>query len=148
MCCIINFYYCFIFRNKGIAQNVLTKELHIPANNLSYQFKTLETQGLLVKQPSVIRKNGTIVSTNMIYLARYATHLGFQQRLEITKTDQTSMDGEAVDSHTGTHDDSVTENIFVKDFVPAMKAICDKLAKAEGKVCSEHDLNPHTYFFA
>lgn len=99
-----------------------------------------------MKQPSVIRKNGSIVSTNMIYLARYAKHLGFQQRLEITRTDQMMTDGDAIDSGTGTHDDLVTENVSVKDFVPAMKAICDKLAKAEGKVCSEHDLNPHTYF--
>lgn len=75
----------------------------------------------------------------MIYLARYAKHLGSQQRLEITRKDQLLMDGEGADGDTGTHDDVVNgvvaDNICVKDFVPALKAICDKLEKTEGKVC-------------
>ncbi|KAH6827918.1 hypothetical protein C2S53_014880 [Perilla frutescens var. hirtella] len=133
-----------VARNNGIPQSDLTKELHIPANNLSYQFKTLETQGLLVKQPTVIRKNDTIVATNMLYLARYAKHLGSQQRLEITRKNQLLMDGEAADGHTGTQDDLasniVAEDVQVKDFLPALKAICEKLEKAKGKVLVVSDI--------
>lgn len=76
----------------------------------------------------------------MVYLSRYAKHFGSQQRLEITRTDQMLTDGEGADGHTGTNDDVVTgivaENVSVTDFVPALKAICDKLEKAEGKVCT------------
>ncbi|XP_057786718.1 uncharacterized protein LOC131004125 isoform X2 [Salvia miltiorrhiza] len=65
-------------------------------------------------------------------------------RLEITRTDQMLRDGEGADGHTGTNDDGVTgivaENVSVKDFVPALKAICDKLEKAEGKVLVVSDL--------
>ncbi|KAL1538122.1 hypothetical protein AAHA92_26902 [Salvia divinorum] len=133
-----------VARNNGIAQNDLTKELNIAANNLSYQFKTLETRGLIAKQPSVIRKNGNIASTNMLYLACYARHFGSQQRLEITRTDRMFMDGERADGHTGTNDDVVNgivaEDISVKDFIPALKAICDKLEKAEGKVLVVSDI--------
>ncbi|XP_047960632.1 uncharacterized protein LOC125205627 isoform X1 [Salvia hispanica] len=126
-------------RNNGIAQNDLTKELQIPANNLCYQFKTLETKGLIVKQPTVIRKNGSIVSTNMLYLARYARHFGSQQRLEITRTDQMLMGGEGADGHDVVNG-IVAESVSVKDFIPALKAICDKLEKAEGKVLVVSDI--------
>ncbi|KAL1551739.1 hypothetical protein AAHA92_19540 [Salvia divinorum] len=128
-----------VARNNGIAQNDLTRELQIPANNLCYQFKTLESKGLIVKQPTVIRKNGSIVSTNMLYLARYARHFGSQQRLEITRTDQMSMDGEGADGHDVVNG-IVAESISVKDFIPALKAICDKLEKAEGKVLVVSDI--------
>lgn len=132
-----------VFRNNGIAQNELTKELCIPANNLFYQLKRLETQGLIVRQPTVIRKkqafnnreqkSDSIVATNMLYLYRYGKHLGCQQRLEITKEDKLLMDREVADGHTETGDD-FGKNVHVKDFLPALKAICDKLEKAEGKV--------------
>lgn len=137
-----------VFRDNGVAQNELTKEFQIPANNLFYQFKKLETQGLIVRHQSVIRKkqnsnnkertSGSIVTTNMLYLYRYGKHLGTQQRLEITKEDQIFMDSEVADSHSETGNDfgkeTVTDNVHVKDFIPALKAICDKLEKAEGKV--------------
>lgn len=74
----------------------------------------------------------------MLYLYRYGKHLGAQQRLEITKEDQLFMDREVADGHIETVNDfgkeSVTENVHVMDFIPALKAICDKLEKAEGKV--------------
>ncbi|XP_042053546.1 uncharacterized protein LOC121798548 isoform X2 [Salvia splendens] len=128
-----------VARNNGIAQNDLTKELQIPANNLCYQFKTIEAKGLIVKQPTVIRKNGSIVSTNMLYLARYARHFGSQQRLEITRTDQMLMGGEGTDGHDVVNG-IVAESISVKDYIPALKAICDKLEKAEGKVLVVSDI--------
>lgn len=134
-----------VFRSSGIAQSVLGKELHIAANNLFYQLKRLEIQGLIVRHPTVIRKkqasdnreqnNNLAVSTNMIYLYRYGQHLGCQKRLEITKEDDPLMDAEG---HLETGDDFVKESvkgdIHVKDFLPALRAICDKLEKAQGKV--------------
>ncbi|KAL8458672.1 hypothetical protein ACS0TY_036253 [Phlomoides rotata] len=143
-----------VARDNGVAQNELTKEFRIPANNLFYQFKKLETQGLIVRHQSVIRKNkasnnkeqksGSIVTTNMLYLYRYGKHLGSQQRLEITKEDQIFMDSEVAGGHTETGNDfgkeTATDNVHVKDFIPALKAICDKLEKAEGKVLVVSDI--------
>ncbi|XP_073118562.1 uncharacterized protein [Henckelia pumila] len=141
-------------RKNGIAQNDLTKQLRIPANNLFYQLKKLETQGLIVRQPTVIRKkeaanNGepksdSVVTTNMLYLYRYGKHLSSQQRLEITKEDKLLVDRGVADGLTETNDDFGEDiakgDVRVKDFLPALKTICDKLEKAEGKVLVVSDL--------
>ena len=82
------------------------------------------------------------MSTNMLYLARYARHFGSQQRLEITRTDQMLMGGEGADGHDVVNG-IVAESVSVKDFIPALKAICDKLEKAEGKVWNLQYLDPH-----
>ncbi|PIN22319.1 hypothetical protein CDL12_04982 [Handroanthus impetiginosus] len=143
-----------VARTNGIAQSELAKELRIAANNLFYQLKRLETQGLIVRQPTVLRKkqtsnsrepnNGSIVYTNMLYLYRYGKHLGCQQRLEIIKEDNLFMDREVADANTETGDDLgkeiVKEDVHVKDFLPALKAICDKLDKAQGKVLVVSDI--------
>ncbi|KAL0441362.1 UNVERIFIED_CONTAM: hypothetical protein Sradi_0075100 [Sesamum radiatum] len=143
-----------VARANGIAQSELAKELRIAANNLFYQLKRLEIQGLIVRHPTVIRKkqasssreqnNGSIVATNMLYLYRYGKHLGCQQRLEITKEDNLLMDKEVADGHTENFDDLgkeiAKEDIHVKDFLPALKAICDKLENTQGKVLVVSDL--------
>lgn len=101
-----------------------------------------------MRQPTVIRKkqasntgelnNCSIVSTNMLYLYRFAKHLGCQQRLEITKEDNPLPDREVAENHLETSDDLgkeyAKEDINVKDFLPALKAVCDELEKARGKV--------------
>ncbi|KAL9157086.1 hypothetical protein ABFS82_09G122300 [Erythranthe guttata] len=141
-------------RKNGIAQSELAKELRIAANNLFYQLKKLEIQGMIVRQPTVIRtkqashngepKNDSIVSTNMLFLCRYAEHFGCQQRLEITKEDKLSMDREVADARTETGDDYGNEiakdDVLVKDFLPQLKAICDKLEKVHGKVLVVSDI--------
>lgn len=141
-------------RKNGIAQNDLTKQLRIPANNLFYQLKKLETQGLIVRQPTVIRKkeaanntepkSDSIVSTNMLYLYRYGKHLSCQQRLEITKEDNLLVDRGVADGLAETNgdfgEDMAKGDVRVKDFLPALKTICDKLEKAEGKVLVVSDL--------
>ncbi|KAL0354484.1 UNVERIFIED_CONTAM: hypothetical protein Sradi_3895300 [Sesamum radiatum] len=146
-----------VARANGIAQSELAKELHIAANNLFYQLKRLEIQRLIVRHPTVIRKkqasssreqnNGSIVATNMLYLYRYGKHLGCQQRLEITKEDNLLMEKEVADGHTETFDDFgkeiAKEDIHVKDFLPALKAICDKLENSgQGQAC----LSLHFYY--
>ncbi|KAK6148741.1 hypothetical protein DH2020_016266 [Rehmannia glutinosa] len=143
-----------VARTNGIAQSELSKELRIAANNLFYQLKRLETQGFIVRQPTVIRtkqasnnretNNDSIVATNMLYLYRYGKHMGSQQRLEITKEDKLVMDREVADGHTETGNDFgkeiAKEDVHVKDFLPALKAICDKLEKAPGKVLVVSDI--------
>ncbi|KAL6514977.1 hypothetical protein OROGR_020556 [Orobanche gracilis] len=141
------------FRKNGIAQSELSKELSIEPKNLFYPLKRLESQGLIVRQSTVIRtkqalnterNNDSVVTTNMIYLYRYAKHFGSQQRLEITKEDKLLMDREVADGHTETGkefgEEIAKENVQVKDFLPALKAICEKLDNAQGKVLVISDL--------
>lgn len=109
--------------------------------NFFFPLKTLETLGLIVKVPAIIRKKlpsnrrepnvDGPVHTNMLYLFRYGKHLSSQQRLEICKE-------ELGDTQTETGGDFAEEvekkNIHVKDFLPAIEAICAKLEEAQGKV--------------
>ncbi|KAL3850329.1 hypothetical protein ACJIZ3_012211 [Penstemon smallii] len=133
-------------RTNGIAQNELAKELRMPPNNLFYQLKTLETLGLIVRLPTIIRKkhqsssntrkepkNDSVVHTNMLYLYRHGKHLGCQQRLEISKEED--------DGNDFTNEIIIEkEDVRVKDFLPALKDICDKLETSEGKVLVVSDI--------
>ncbi|GFP90591.1 hypothetical protein PHJA_001203200 [Phtheirospermum japonicum] len=135
-----------VARTNGIAQSELSKELRIAPNNLFYPLKRLETQKLILRQPTVIRKkqssnreytNDSVVTTNMLYLYRFGKHLGSQQRLEITKEDKLLMDREGADD---SDEEIAKEDVHVKDFLPALKAICEKLEKAQGKVLVVSDI--------
>lgn len=107
-----------------------------------YVLQGLESRGLIVRQSTIIRKkeaggegeykSGSVVNTNMVYLYRYAKHLGHLQRLEITKEDKTSFDNEDDEMEVATGDGVSEERIT--DFVPAIRAICDRLEKSHGKV--------------
>lgn len=101
--------------------------------------RSLECQGLIVKQCALERKKETsadgesknlpCVSTNLVYLHRYAKQLGSHRRFEITKEEQ------KLKSPDGANGNSRGEmDVLVRDYTPEMKAICDKLAKANGKV--------------
>lgn len=94
-------------------------------------------------------KSGSTVTTNMLHLYRYAKHLGSQQRLEIIKEDKPFVDGEVADGNAATGDGfsegTAKEVVHVKDFLPALKAICDKLEEAEGKVSHIPLSNPVLY---
>ncbi|XP_022853182.1 uncharacterized protein LOC111374704 isoform X2 [Olea europaea var. sylvestris] len=143
-----------IARTNGITQSELAKELGIKGNKIFYVLKKLETQGLIVRQSTVVRtkessnegdpKSGSTVTTNMLHLYRYAKHLGSQQRLEIIKEDKPFVDGEVADGNAATGDGfsegTAKEVVHVKDFLPALKAICDKLEEAEGKVLVVSDI--------
>lgn len=137
-----------IARTDGVTQNDLAKEFGIKNNNIYYILRGLESRGLIVRQSTIIRKkevgnegeykNGSIVNTNMLYLYRYARHLGCLQRLEITKEDKVSTDNDNIDGEVGTRDgvpeEGIKEDVHIKDYVPALRAICDRLEKADGKV--------------
>ncbi|KAJ9559703.1 hypothetical protein OSB04_004863 [Centaurea solstitialis] len=138
-----------VARTDGVTQNDLAKEFGIKGNNIFYILRGLESRGLIVRQSTIIRKkeaegeykNGSIVNTNMLYLYRYAKHLGSLQRLEITKEDKAS---DNVDGEVGTRDavpeEGVKEDVHIKDYVPALRAICDRLEKADGKVLVISDI--------
>ncbi|KAL3824487.1 hypothetical protein ACJIZ3_020516 [Penstemon smallii] len=143
-----------VARTNGIAQSELAKDLRMAPNNLFYPLKRLETLGLIVRLPTIIRKkqaskgrepnSDSTVQTNMLYLYRFGKHLDCQQRLEISKEDKILMDREVGDGHSQSGDDFTEEiqkeDVHVKDFLPALKDICDKLEKADGKVLVVSDI--------
>lgn len=78
------------------------------------------------------------VATNMLHLYRYGKQLGYQQRLEIIKENIPLFDSDVADvtaaNSAGFPKGLVKEDVNVKDYLPALKAICDKLEQADGKV--------------
>ncbi|KAL6271856.1 hypothetical protein ACE6H2_028767 [Prunus campanulata] len=137
-------------RTDGITQSQLSKELGIQGENYHYKVRNLECQGLIVKRPALERKknagdeghssNNLSVTTNVIYLYRYAENLSSQQKIEITKVEQTKESfGNAKEIPAGGDGFSgkgVKKDVLVKKdyLISAMKAVCDKLEQANGKV--------------
>ncbi|XP_057977726.1 uncharacterized protein LOC131164495 isoform X2 [Malania oleifera] len=141
-------------RTNGITQSQLAKELGKNANNMFFVVRNLECQGLVTRHSTVMRtkkacsegesNNSSAVTTNMIYLCRYAKHLGSQQRLEITKEDK-SLDsledvGRSAMAGDGAAGECVKDEVLINDYLPALKAICDKLEAANGKVLVISDI--------
>lgn len=131
-----------------MTQNQLAKEFGIEGRNFFYIMRNLECRGLIVRQPAVVRtreacsegeqKNSSVVSTNLVYLYRYAKHLDSQQRFEISKEEQNHEslgNSNACDMHEddlpGEH---IKEDVFVNDYLPPMKVVCNRLSEANGKV--------------
>ncbi|KAH0978260.1 hypothetical protein GBA52_027979 [Prunus armeniaca] len=137
-------------RTDGITQSQLSKDLGIQGENYHYKVRNLECQGLIVKRPALERKknagdegqssNNLSVTTNVIYLYRYAENLSSQQKIENTKVEQTKESfGNAKEIPAGGDGFSgkgVKEDVLVKKdyLISAMKAVCDKLEQANGKV--------------
>ncbi|KAD3068691.1 hypothetical protein E3N88_36571 [Mikania micrantha] len=137
-----------IARTDGITQNELAKETGIKNNYIFHSLRQLETRGLIVRQSAVVRKkeaaneeykHGSIVNTNMLHLYRYAKkHLGHLQRLEIIKDEKPLIDNNNADKEDTSGDGVSGEHI--RDYVPAFRAICDRLEKADGKVLVVSDI--------
>ncbi|KAD2021891.1 hypothetical protein E3N88_42009 [Mikania micrantha] len=136
-----------IARTDGITQNDLAKETGIKNNNIYYILRKLETRGLIVRQSAIVRKKeagndeykqGSIVNTNMLHLYRYAKHLGHLQRLEIIREEK-PLSNEGNVYKEDASGDGVSEE-RVQDYVPAFRAICDRLEKANGKVLVVSDI--------
>ncbi|KAK2643837.1 hypothetical protein Ddye_019032 [Dipteronia dyeriana] len=136
---------CFAGLENGITQTQLEKEFGIKAENFFYKVKNLECKGLIVrtKETSGVEgesKSSSCRSTKMMYLHRYAKHLSAQQKLEISKEGQTvDSFGKEYEIENATNRDSFpresfTQDVHVKDYLPAMEAICKKLEEANGKV--------------
>lgn len=136
-------------RTKGITQSELAKEFGIKGNEIFYVLRSLEGRGLVVKNSTIVRtkescnegklKSSSIVNTNLIYLHRYGKHLGSQQRLEITKEDMACQShSDAVES--AVSGEPIKEDVLINDYLPSLKAICDKLEEANDKVLVVSDI--------
>ncbi|CAM6083280.1 unnamed protein product [Calypogeia fissa] len=142
-------------RSKGITQSQLAKEFKIPGNKMFYLVKMLEVRGLVVRQATLVRtvdgnseknKHVPIVATNLLHLTRYAKDLTLSthQRFEIfnpskdTARDVPKSARDSIDEDEG----SVPQEteFIIKDDLPAMQAICQKLEETEGKVLVVSDL--------
>ncbi|MED6195389.1 hypothetical protein PIB30_037403, partial [Stylosanthes scabra] len=127
-------------KTDGITQSNIAKQLNIDGNNFHYVLRSLECQGLVVKNPVIEKKkqisthgdskNYPCVSTHLVYLRRYAKKLESNQRFEfqITKSNNPEDDDEDAEGN------ALKREVLLKDYKPQMKVICDKLAKANGKV--------------
>ncbi|CAK7356535.1 unnamed protein product [Dovyalis caffra] len=126
-----------VARGNGITQNALAKDLKIENNNFFYVVRSLECRGLIVRQPAVVKMKDVSVTTNLLYLYRHAKHLGIQQRFEINEecVEETNVHRDGFDGESSSKD-----NVLVRDYLPAMKAICVKLEKANDKVLVISDI--------
>ncbi|XP_020525318.1 uncharacterized protein LOC18437646 isoform X2 [Amborella trichopoda] len=143
-------------RTSGITQSELSKELHKNGSQIFYDVKSLECRGLLVRQSTVVRTKDTgmeeennlkasaVVNTNLIHLSRYSKHLNLssQQKVEIMRpdpseglqnTDGCSLTGIVVEG-------GVKGDVLIKDYLPAMRAVCDLLEEASNNVLVVSDL--------
>uniref|UniRef100_A0A161ZTH2 Uncharacterized protein n=1 Tax=Daucus carota subsp. sativus TaxID=79200 RepID=A0A161ZTH2_DAUCS len=141
-----------IARTNGITQSELGKEFGMQGNKIFYVLRKLETRGLIVRQSTTLRKtevssdreqkSSSIVSTNMLHLYRFAKHLGREQKLEVLKEDKpaSNENEESELSASGMFGESVKEDVQVKDFLPVLKQICDKLEEADNNVLIVSDI--------
>ncbi|XP_074286289.1 uncharacterized protein LOC141611611 isoform X2 [Silene latifolia] len=139
-------------RGNGVTQNQLCKELGMPPNNFFYVVKRLESWGLVVRHSTIVRtkeasmgkepKISQPVHTNLIRLHRYAPSMSSQQRLEITleSSNLEENQGNSLSRAEAIPDECGQDDVLVKDFLPALKAICDRLEQAEGKVLVVSDI--------
>uniref|UniRef100_A0A0E0CJQ2 Uncharacterized protein n=1 Tax=Oryza meridionalis TaxID=40149 RepID=A0A0E0CJQ2_9ORYZ len=141
-------------RTSGLTERSLSKEAEIKGNNFHYVVKTLKSQGLIVGKQAIAKINtqakrkavsqDKLISTNSLYLSRYAKNLNMNsyQRIEITKpklgcNEETNIDALQEDE---TLSVDYKNDVSIHDYLPAMKAICDKLEEASGKVLAVSDI--------
>ncbi|XP_042430640.1 uncharacterized protein LOC122017169 [Zingiber officinale] len=144
-------------RTKGVTQSELGKEFGIKGNNLFYIVRNLESQQLIVRQSTIVRAkelgtkgedaptNTSIVSTNLLHLSRYAKNfnLNSQQRFEITRADilEGTADIDGCSANFGyASGDFSKHDVSIKDYLPAMQVICEKLEEACEKVLVVSDI--------
>ncbi|KAI4324807.1 hypothetical protein MLD38_030261 [Melastoma candidum] len=136
-----------VARTNGVPQCQLAKEFQINWKKVFYIVKGLESRGLVVRHRANLKSRESSfpggVETNVVYLHRYAKQLGLQQKLEVTMGDQHPENLE--DAGDGIVGDILSEaiaeeDVVVRDDFGAMKAICDMLEAAEGKVLVVSDI--------
>ncbi|BAF18281.1 Os05g0569900 [Oryza sativa Japonica Group] len=141
-------------RTSGVTQNDLCKSFGMEGNNFHYIVQSLQSQKLIVRRSTIIKfkgngaekedasQNKRVTNTNSLYLTRYAKDcMNSHQRIEIIKpgllvsNEETNID----DLQDGTFGVNSDNDVSIHDYLPAMKAICDKLEEASGRVnCSVH----------
>lgn len=128
-------------RTKGVTQNKLSKEFNMKGNEIFYHLKNLEYCRLIVRHSTLVKTEGkndkapSVLNTNLVHLHRYAKDFNSnsQQRIEITM-EEIVVDGNHLTENGCSQEEMITEDISVKDFLPALEAVCNKLEKASGKV--------------
>ncbi|EEE64746.1 hypothetical protein OsJ_19602 [Oryza sativa Japonica Group] len=136
-------------RTSGVTQNDLCKSFGMEGNNFHYIVQSLQSQKLIVRRSTIIKfkgngaekedasQNKRVTNTNSLYLTRYAKDcMNSHQRIEIIKpgllvsNEETNID----DLQDGTFGVNSDNDVSIHDYLPAMKAICDKLEEASGRV--------------
>lgn len=151
-------------RTNGITQAQLSKELGVEGNKIFYVVRSLECRQLIVRQSTIVRtketgmegeneiKNNSVVKTNLIHLYRFSKHLKLssQQIVEITRPDAQTTCPNA-EGYELTAEDISEEcskkDVLIKDYLPAMKAVCEKLEEASDKVNHKQSINASTNYF-
>ncbi|CAI8595722.1 unnamed protein product [Vicia faba] len=123
-------------KHDGITQSQLAKLLKIDPNNFHYVLRSLECKGLIVKRSALEKKKHiggiststnyvpTNITTNLVYLRRYAKSIAQHQRFELQITQFNNPDEIS----------ELQTNVVLADYEPQIKAISHKLANANGKV--------------
>jgi general transcription factor 3C polypeptide 1 len=134
---------CICHRTSGVTQTALGKCFGLEAGKFCYVVKSLQSRGLVVGNRAMVKSNSAgggmkVVSTNSLHLSRYAkqSNVSSYQRIEITEREPGSdeeINVDALQEEDGTLNKS---HVSVHDYLPAMKAVCDKLEEASGKVNS------------
>ncbi|CAL4946308.1 unnamed protein product [Urochloa decumbens] len=141
-------------RTFGVTQSSLSKQLGIEGKNFHYVVKTLQSQGLIVGKQATAKsndqveaeyalRNNHIIRTKSLYLSRYAEDLNTNsyQRIKITKPKLGSGEQTNTDSLQG---DTVgvdnKNDVSIRDYLPKMRAICEKLEEASGKALAVSDM--------
>ncbi|CAJ2638415.1 unnamed protein product [Trifolium pratense] len=133
-------------KHNGITQTQLSKQLRIDPNNFHYVLRTLECKGLIVKRSALEKKTQIHTSssssvnytplnitTHLVYLRRYANKpLAQHQRFEFQITQFNQPDSQ--------QQQLLQTHVRLADYEPPIKAICDKLANANGKVLLVSDI--------
>ncbi|KAL5208740.1 hypothetical protein ABZP36_033175 [Zizania latifolia] len=143
-------------RTSGVTQNDLCKKFQMKGNNFHFIVKSLQSQRLIVSQSTIIKvkdhgadvedasQNKQVINTNSLYLSRYAKSLNMNshQRIEIIKPELLGINEETnadVLQEDGAFGVNYKNDISIHDYLPAMKAICDKL-EASGKTLVVSDI--------
>ncbi|CAO1946792.1 unnamed protein product [Urochloa humidicola] len=142
-------------RTFGVTQSSLSKKLGVEGRNFHYVVKILQSQGLIAGKQATAKsidqvegeyalRNNHIVSTNSLYLSRYAKDLNMNsyQRIKITKPElgsdeQTNTDSLQEGDIVGVDNKN---DVSIRDYLPKMRAICDKLEEASGKALAVSDI--------
>ncbi|XP_062222673.1 uncharacterized protein LOC133921705 isoform X2 [Phragmites australis] len=144
-------------RTSGVTQNDLCKKFDMKGNNFHFIVKSLESQCLIVRQSTIVKgkdhgakgedasQNKQIINTNSLYLSRYAKDLNMNphQRIEIIKpellgsNEEINVDASQEDGAFGVN---FKNDVSIHDYLPAMKAICEKLDEASGKALAVSDI--------
>lgn len=78
-----------------------------------------------------------VVSTNLVFMSRYSKRLGSRQKFEVSRREKRLDVPVSVDGNSTGEDGFAgkgVEAVLIKDYLLAMRSVCDRLEKADGRV--------------